>query len=164
VDSDAEKSEVYAIDSADGLLYGFSYKAEGDKATVDFGSGKRKKFSIVDFNEGDQTVAFSFAQELADLRKFKAEKEADERANAENKLFSRFQDLANLGAFNALKADCAKLSLGEIEEKCFSLRGRAAALPAKEKAKNKLPVEKFNFNGRGEKEPYGGLFDKYGKE
>jgi hypothetical protein len=54
VDYDSEKSEVYAEDSQDWKLYGFSYSISGDAAVINFESKKQKKYAIVDFVEGGQ--------------------------------------------------------------------------------------------------------------
>lgn len=52
MDFDYELSEVYCYDCEDWKLYGFSYSMNGDNVIIDFGSKKRKKISIVDFDEG----------------------------------------------------------------------------------------------------------------
>lgn len=52
VDYDHDTSEVYCYDCEDWKLYGFAYSMNGDNVVIDFDSKKRKKFSIVDFDEG----------------------------------------------------------------------------------------------------------------
>lgn len=52
-DYDSDASEVYCYDTEDWKLYGFGYSMNGDNVVIDFENKKRKKFSIVDFNEGD---------------------------------------------------------------------------------------------------------------
>lgn len=64
-DHDAELSEIYVHDSEDYLLYGFKYSMNGDKVEIDFNSKKRKKFSIVDFNEGDAEFSFKLLEDIA---------------------------------------------------------------------------------------------------
>lgn len=54
VDYDAEQFSVYAWDTEDWLLYGFTYVLDGDAIKIDFDSKKRKKFDITDFEEGEQ--------------------------------------------------------------------------------------------------------------
>ena len=39
-------------------LYGFGFYMNGDSVVVDFGSKKRMKFAIVDFDEGEQDMPF----------------------------------------------------------------------------------------------------------
>lgn len=52
VDYAHDTSEVYCYDCEDWKLYGFAYSMNGDNVVIDFDSKKRKKFSIVDFDEG----------------------------------------------------------------------------------------------------------------
>ena len=54
IDSDLEAGEVYAWDCEDWLIYGFTYNVNGDAVEVNFDSKKRKKYAIVDFDEGEQ--------------------------------------------------------------------------------------------------------------
>lgn len=58
-DYDCSASEVYAIDSQDWLLYGFKYSMDGDNPIIDFESKSRKKFAIVDFDNGSQENLFA---------------------------------------------------------------------------------------------------------
>lgn len=63
VDYDSEAMEVYCRDAADDWkLFGFSYSMNGDNIVIDFDGKKRKKFAIVDFDEGEpaeQDTVFS---------------------------------------------------------------------------------------------------------
>lgn len=59
VDCDMELMQVYAYDMEDWNLYGFPYSTNGDNVTVDFDGRMRKKFAIVDFDEGEQVAAFA---------------------------------------------------------------------------------------------------------
>ena len=135
VDSDIENHQVYCIDTVDWLLYGFTYTVDGDAITIDWESKSRKKFDIVDFEGGEQTVntgsavfeyiaqqltesyeqvqeyetckaEFEAAQtELTDLRKFKADVDK-EAAKAERvKIFERFAGLTGIEEFEALRED-----------------------------------------------------------
>lgn len=53
-DCDFDAGEVYCWDDEDWLLYGFAFTVNGDVITIDVESKKRKKFAIVDFDNGDQ--------------------------------------------------------------------------------------------------------------
>ncbi len=64
VDYDHEASEVYCYDCEDWKLYGFSYSMNGDNVVIDFDSKKRKKFSIVDFDEGSADFNYKYAFEM----------------------------------------------------------------------------------------------------
>lgn len=64
VDYDVETEMVYAWDTVDWLLYGFSYAMDGDNVAVDFESKKRMKYVIAEFNEGEsQNSPFAYAFE-----------------------------------------------------------------------------------------------------
>lgn len=64
VDYDPSTNEVYCYDVCDWKLYGFSYSMNGDNVVIDFDSKKRKKFSIVDFDEGNDSFSYKFAFEM----------------------------------------------------------------------------------------------------
>jgi hypothetical protein len=60
-DYDVSAEMIYVWDCTDWLLYGFSYKMEGDNVVVDFDSKKRMKYVIAEFDEGDtQESPFAF--------------------------------------------------------------------------------------------------------
>lgn len=63
VDHSSEDNEVYCYDISDWKLYGFHYSMNGDNVVVDFNSKKRKKFSIVDFDEGSDAFNYKYAFE-----------------------------------------------------------------------------------------------------
>ena len=151
VDHDDEMGEVYAYDGMDWNLYGFAYAKKGDTVSIDFATKKRMKFTIVEFDEGEQSSAAGsvFARaseqfcarekqwaeqfaaneaELNSLRAFKADTETA-AANAEFErgcegVFEQFTDLEGSEAFAALREDHAGYTLEALEEKCFALRGR----------------------------------------
>lgn len=197
-DYDAEAGEVYCYDMEDWRLYGFPYSMNGDHVVVDFSAKKRKKFSIVDFDEGDadfscqqmfETIADASAShkeaelhaqfeadkaqleekintvsetmnslnsELTELRQYKQQKLLDERAADEGAVFAMFADLDGIEAFENLKADCAGLSIEELEDKCYAIRGRNGmkTFSAAKPKSVRLPVTKNPMQD----EPYGGLF------
>lgn len=191
VDYDKDTREVFCWDANDWLLYGFTYDTNGDTVNIDFESKKRKKWQIVDFDEGEQPSPFAeifslfdkkikansemaekYQQatetiseinlELTQLREFKSATEAEKRSEAIAELFSKFADLENIEAFQELQNNADKYSVEELEEKCFALRGRnfAYVKTPEEPAKGttKIMVGKHEI----EKEPYGGVFQKYG--
>ena len=63
VDFDTSVNEVYCYDCEDWKLYGFTYSMNGDNVVIDFESKKRKKFSIVDFDEGSADFNYKYAFE-----------------------------------------------------------------------------------------------------
>lgn len=203
-DYDAGKQEVFCYDVEDWNLYGFTYSMNGDHVVIDFACRKRKKFSIVDFEEGDaefscrhmfETVASASASnkaaelterfnednaalqekynavsdaikqmnnELDELRSYKRQKISDERAAEVDAVFAMFTDLNGIEAFENLRKNCSELSIEELEDKCYALRGRHSvtqtfsAQKQQQKAP-RLPIEK----GKPADEPYGGLFVEF---
>lgn len=190
VDCDMEVKEVYCWDRNDWLLYGLAFTVDGDSITIDFASAKRKKYVIADFEGGEQaspiapvfemiegklkeyasveekftaasSAIASMETELAELRQFKTDTENAVAKNKRDELFSQFEDLNGIDAFEELREKGAKYSLETLEEKCFAIRGRnGTEFKFSEKNKPpKLKVEKPDLS----EEPYGGLFVKYGK-
>ena len=187
VDFDVDKNEVYVIDTEEEFhLYGFTYAMNGDAVAVDFDSKKRMKYAIVEFDDGEQmnpvNDMFGFISEksanykeicanyerdkgeLESLRQFKEKVEEDEVNNKRDELFSRFEDIRDTDAFKALEEHVAEYSIEELEEKCYAIRGRnntPAKFSAEVKSTPKLKVQKADVT---KKEPYGGLFEKYGSK
>lgn len=189
-DYDSETNEVYAWDCEDWLLYGFTYKRNGDSIAVDFSCKKRKKYVIADFDEGEQISPFAqvFAKlesklrdsaeieakyskasetiasmntELSELRKFKSETEESAIKAEKDALFEKFGDLKDDESFEALKADAAKYDLDTLEEKCFAIRGRRNTASFSRNPDSKALKLKIEKEDVQD-EPYGGLFRKYG--
>lgn len=199
-DYDASAMEIFAWDAEDWRLYGFTYSMNGDSVVVDFASKKRKKFSIVDFDEGD--VAFSYKAmfepvaeasafakaselnaafevskseleekynaasdtiremdvELDSLRKYQQEQMRLQREADEETVFAMFEDLNGVEAFEALRGDCAGISIDDLEDKCFAIRGRMQAhtFSVQKQKPTRLPIEKAKPTA--DDEPYKGLF------
>ena len=190
VDYDNEASEVYCYDTEDWKLYGFTYSMDGDNVTINFAEKKRKKFSIVDFDEGEQTAAFaavfaavtekfnesntqweqkyqtasdtitSMESELGTLRQFKTETEDAIAKGERDEVFAQFEDLVGVEAFENLREHSSEYSVEDLEEKCYAIRGRNGS------------VAKFSYEPKAPKlpvektnvtpEPYGGVFAEYG--
>lgn len=88
VDHDYELSEVYCYDCEENWkLYGFPYSMNGDNVVIDFEAKKRKKISIVDFDEGDIEPEYKYAFETYanSVSKFKDGEIANIQAEAEEK-------------------------------------------------------------------------------
>lgn len=111
-----------------------------------------------------QTASSTIKQlntELEELRQYKQKKLDDEREAAEDAVFAMFPDLNGVEAFENLRGNCSDMSIEDIEDKCFALRGRNTPVPthtfSTPKPKTpRLPVEKGNAD-----EPYGGLFVEF---
>lgn len=191
VDYDRDASEVYAQDSNDDWnLYGFSYSMNGDHVVIDFGCKKRKKYSIVDFDEGEQvtpagrlfalaTKKFSEASsqwtekyqkateaasaneaELKVLRKFKADTEGAAEQGKRDEVFAQFEDLNGMDAFETLREHSMEYDLETLEEKCFAIRGRNGIIA---NFSHKPKSTKLAVDKTtADDEPYGGVFAEYG--
>ena len=194
VDCDMELGEVYCWDCTDWLLYGFKYAMDGDAAKIDFESKQRMKYTIVPFDEGEQASPFAetfrrmadalkesaelnekyqaasdtitaMETELGDLRQFKADTESKALQSAREEVFAQFEDLIGVEAFEDLRAHCEEISdMSALEEKCFAIRGRIGT-PAKFSMTEKAPKLKVvREEDSYTKEPYGGLFARFGIE
>ena len=80
-------------------------------------------------------------------------------------MFSAFADLAGNESFEALKVNCADMSVEDVNEKCFAIRGRLvkvnfSANQAAAPAAVRLPVERASAVDADE--PYNGIFAKFG--
>ena len=97
--------------------------------------------------------------EINELRQYKQQKLDDERNDAEGAVFAMFPDLNGVEAFEKLKENCSEMSIEDIEDKCYALRGRNASQQTFSMPKSKtprLPIEKNVAD-----EPYGGLFVEF---
>ena len=190
VDCDAEKNEVYCYDSEDGNLYGFGYSFNNDVIEVNFDSKRRMKWAIVEFNEAEEqapilgtlfseydkkfeeyadlSAKFSesenrisiLTEELDELREFKANVEKADASAKREELFSMFTDLNGNEAFEALKENL-DISIEDLEEKCFAIRGRIAS-QAKFSFENNTPTRiKIEQPTDNNDVPYGGVVEKY---
>ena len=156
MDHDYEASEVYVYDVSDDKIYGFMYSRNGDNVVIDFSTKKRKKTVYTDFDEGESV--FSVREIISEFRSKFEKRTADEA-----EVFSRFADLNGNELFEQLRSDCSEMTIDQIEEKCFAIRGRSTpathfSLDAQAKAP-RIPIER---QGAGKMdEPYGGVFAKY---
>lgn len=192
VDYDKDAKEVYCWDTSDWLLYGFTYETDGDFITICYDSKKRKKFDIVDFDNGEQvspvaqifammeseiqsnidskanyekaaTTITSMKAELETLRQFKADTEAAITKNEKDKIFANFTDLDGVEAFEKLREAMDKYDTAVIEEKCYAIRGRNTV--SKFSNENAAKVPKLQIDKlKVTSDPYGGIFQEYGIE
>ena len=100
VDCDFDACEVYAYDTNDWKLYGFSYQMNGDNVVIDFESKSRKKFAIVDFDEGEQESPF---MEVYEQMNQKIHDDAEKYSELESK-FNTLND-----SYSTLKDEAKEL-------------------------------------------------------
>lgn len=98
VDCDFESGEVYCWDTNDWKLYGFKYQMNGDNVVIDFKCKTRKKFAIVDFDEGEQTSPFAeIYSQMGQMIQDDATKytELEDKYNALNETYSALETEVN---------------------------------------------------------------------
>lgn len=107
-----------------------------------------------------------FEKELDILRKYKSDIESAQEKAKKDAVFAKFEKLNGIEAFEELRANCDNLSASEIEDKCFAIKGRlfdstdGYATFSMGNVPHKILVDKSVDDGK--KEPYNGLFVKYG--
>ena len=178
IDHDAEAQKVFANDWKDNVICAFSYSMNGDSVVIDFASYKRQKVQFVDFDEGEtMTAMFGKAHEamqevfsrklekatadMAELKKFHDETVAAQRKAQLDEVFAEFADMNGNESFEELKGNCGELSVDEITEKCYAIRGRSMKVnfSATQPTSVRLPVERKK---PVKNDPYNGVFAKYG--
>lgn len=100
--------------------------------------------------------------ELDELRKFKKNYDESVAESERQAVFAKFEDLNGIQAFEDLKENCADISLEDLEEKCYAIRGRNGT-SAKFSLNPTMPKIIVQHNNDAN-DPYGGIFAKYGKE
>lgn len=114
VDYDPEIGEVYCTDRTDYTLRGFHYEMDGDAVAVDFSCGKRKKYTIVDFDEGsaqDQKLGIFQAFDEKCAQNSEISKKYDELSDEHNKA------MEELGELRAYKLEIEKIEAAALDEK-----------------------------------------------
>lgn len=110
--------------------------------------------------------------ELNSLREFKdttiAAKIAEEFEASCSEVFAKFTDMEGVEAFSELVENHDGMSVEEIEEKCYAIRGRYGVQANFSLNKSSAGEPKFIVNRdeevAGSDEPYGGIFKKYGNK
>ena len=122
IDFDIENKEVYCSDSEDWNLYGFKFSMNGDNVVVDFESKKRKKFSIVDFDEG--SAEFCLKKMCETFGKAVFESRDGEVAEIQGKFDASQLNVADLqnevDALKEYKLECEKKERKAECEKLFA--------------------------------------------
>ena len=98
---------------------------------------------------------------LAELQKFHDETLAAQRKTALDEVFAEFADMNGNESFEALKSDCGDLTVEEVTEKCYAIRGRSMQVnfSVNQPVSVRLPVERAI---PAKDEPYNGVFARYG--
>lgn len=192
MDFDVEAHEVYCWDSSDDWkLYGFSYSNNGDNIIIDFDSKKRKKFIIVDFDEGD--IDFSLTQVITESSKIISAPELNTITDKYNEASSTIESITQeLNELREFKNRIEKEKVTAEIEAVFSMFGDLSGVPAFEELKanhaelstDEIEEKCFAIRGRqnipqtfsyketppvripvgntlNTEEPYGGLFQEF---
>lgn len=117
------------------------------------------------FQNASNTIE-SMETELGELRQFKTDTERAALEAEREEVFAQFKDLVGVEAFDTLYE--RREEYGDMEalkEKCYAIRGRFGTVRAQKtysagEKSPKLPVPKTEIK----KEPYGGIFARYGIE
>lgn len=97
--------------------------------------------------------------EVDALRQFKAERLAQDRQIAVAEIFAKFADLEDIEEYQSLKNDNANYSLTELEDKCFTIRGKHVSVKFTKTQQDRdiVPVERETET----KAAYGGIVERY---
>lgn len=97
--------------------------------------------------------------QVESLQQFRDATLAEQRVEEVEAVFAQFEDLNGVEAFEALKADYGEMTPVEIEDRCFSIRGRNMKIQfsKKDKQSSRIPAKM----SKAEDEPYGGVFEQY---
>lgn len=172
VDYSFEDAEIFCWDVAAGwTLCGFTYTMNGDNVVIDVDSKKRKKFSIVDFDEGEQTsysyafecIAKAFKAELDSLREFKLATEKAKRDAEVNAVFAEFSDLDGIEAFEDLQVNNGTMTAEQVRHECYAIRGEHGIkkFSANTPKSNRIPIEQLNTSENEDAELYGGFYEEF---
>ncbi len=103
----------------------------------------------------------ALCEELTELRKFKTDVEAEDKAEKISAVFAQFEDIADVDAFKELQEHADEYELDVLEEKCFAIRGKYGAPMNFSLNNGNTPKIKIKKTNTSQKKPYGGLVEKY---
>lgn len=164
VDYDVDANEVYFYDNQDDKLYGCKYTLDGDDVRVDFDNAIRKKYAIVDYEEGTEqnfalsdlintfnekyTLATVDRKEFDRLKEFEKKELLKNREAAEKELFDKFENkLKDDEDYKALKDKAPEYELDDLEKELFALIGKINFALEEKNAKAPTPAIIPQSNG-----------------
>lgn len=120
------------------------------------------KYSKDITSEKDKYAALE--SEVDSLKKFKQEKIKQERKNAEETLFSKFESELTKEEIESIKSDSQNFSIDELETKLYAFVGKKKAKFTKATTTKHDTVKvKIDPIIEDEPKPYGGFVEKYSK-
>lgn len=102
----------------------------------------------------------AMSAELENLRNFKAEIEDAKAKEQRNAVFAMFTELEGIEAFEALKENCSDMTPEALRKECFAIRGEFG-MNVNFSMNNDKGIKIKVVADRKEKEPYGGIVEKY---
>ena len=163
IDFESKRRKKFVIADFDEGDIDFSYKNTFETFGKAILASKNSELnaSKAEFGVATKTIE-ELKAELDTLKEYQKEKMAEERENEESELFARFSELNGIEAFEELRSNCADMTLEQIENKCFELKGRNVSLSF---SVTKPKSTRIAIEGRTvDNEPYGGLFKKYSSQ
>jgi hypothetical protein len=145
----------------------YDLKVKEKELETSFSAEKETALTEVESKLNTLSETYStLEKEVKELRSFKAEKQTEERTQAENELFERFSAELTEDETSEVRTSSKDLTLEQLEEKLFTLVGKKKAnfskIVKKEKQTNTVKVEVVEKNDELPS-AYGGLFEKFGK-
>lgn len=136
------------------------YDLSFDKAEI---VGAFESVSVRWLTEEEVKLLDDQKKEYAELKMYKEEKIKEEKTAAYDKALAEFFDLAEDEEFiDVVDNKFSYQSVEELKDKCYSIRGKKIVVaPSNKKSNSRIPVESEEFSSNGQKDVYGGLFEKY---
>jgi hypothetical protein len=127
----------------------------------------KEKYDALEKEFSDYKEEHSYLNcEYETLAQFKSDKEAEERKNAENTLFSDYEErIGETEEFKELKKNSSEFSLEALKKECLCIVGMYS-MTTEVKETKKPDSLKFSFEPKEETndDPYGGIREKYLKK
>lgn len=163
IDVNSKKRMKYVIaeyDEGDNQASPFVSAFEQVKAFADE-CNKIRSDVQAKYEESSESLAAA-SSELDELRKFKSDTEAESNRAQREELLSQFSDLTDVEEFATLVREANELSIDELEEKCYAIRGRNVKLnfSTKDSKTPRLPIGTVRDSDKSDV-PYGGIVEKY---
>lgn len=147
-DYDAEKSEVYVEATEDWKLYGFKYNMDGDKAVIDWGTKTRKKYAIVDYEEGAdmESIAGSVFSAMSSVVEA-ATKEKTEASEKYEEISVKYNEMeAEIGSLREFKLQAESAERTEKANAVFAQFTDLAGNEAFEALRTAIEEDNMKFD------------------
>lgn len=161
---DCKKRMKYAIVEFDeGAEQGSPFAGAYSDAAVIFSELKEKYDNVEASLHSAEESIVSMNCELDELRTYRATTESDKKESQVNAVFSQFEDLAGDSTFESLKCSYGEMSVEDIEDKCYAIRGRKMSLKYSAEKATAPKIMVSQVEEKLNNAPYGGIVDKFTK-